>query len=224
MIRKDGSRGALRMGNMLQRPWGMVLAGGKSTRLGHDKVVAHIDGRPLLERTLELARPYCRDVVISGRDPGRLDGFAPDIRQTAWLPDAIKGCGPIGGIMTCLEELRGPVLALACDLPMLDAATLDRLLHAWRRRPKGAVMTTFLQPDTGYIESLVSIYEPEALPMLRASLDRGCYKLSKAIPFARRHHIPYTAEEAHVFFNINYPADLAVLMRMSAGSARLAAS
>lgn len=195
-------------------PWGMVLAGGKSTRLGRDKVVEFVEGRPLLARMTALAGQVCQNVVISGRNPASLEEFPPEVRRLGWVPDEGPGSGPIRGITTCLRRLGGPLLALACDLPLLDTDTLERLLEAHAHRPPHAVMTTFLQPATGYIESLVAIYEPEALPLLESAAAAGLYKLSRAIPFELRHHIPYSPEEAHVFFNINYPADLAMLMRM----------
>lgn len=195
-------------------PWGMVLAGGKSTRLGRDKVVEFVDGRPLLARMTALAGQVCRSVVISGRNPASLEEFPPEVRRLGWVADEGPGSGPIRGIATCLRRLGGPMLALACDLPLLDTDTLERLLDAHAQRPPHAVMTTFLQPTTGYIEALVSVYEADALPLLEAAAAAGMFKLSRAIPFELRHHIPYAPEEAHVFFNINYPADLAMLMRM----------
>ncbi|WP_461211299.1 molybdenum cofactor guanylyltransferase [Desulfocurvus sp. DL9XJH121] len=198
---------------MTDTPAALVLAGGKSRRLGTDKVILPYSGGTLLTRTAELAQRFCDQTWISGRDPG---GFGLDL---PWLPDDRPGLGPIGGILTGFAHIRRPLLVLACDLPLLDAATVGRLLAAREQRPASAVMTTFMQRETGWIESLVAVYEPEAAPLLDAAAKQGMYKLSRALPPEVRHHILYSQDEAGPFFNINFPADLAMLRRVEGGPA-----
>jgi len=193
---------------MAQPITGLILAGGKSTRLGTDKVVLPLSGRTLLARMVTLASRFCPQVWISGRNPENLDVNAP------WLPDDQPGMGPLGGILTGLQRIGGPLLVLACDLPLLDEATVSKLLAAREQRPAQAVMTTFLQPDTGFIESLVAVYEQDAQPLLAVAGQQGLLKLSRAVPPEVRHHVPYSQQEATVFFNINYPADLALLHKV----------
>lgn len=187
---------------------GFLLAGGKSTRLGRDKVVLPYSGQTMLQRTVGLARTFCDEVWVSGRNPEAMDMDLP------WLPDDQPGMGPLGGILTGLTHLNRPLLVLACDLPMLDEATLGKLTAAREQRPASAVMTTFLQMETGWIEALVSIYEPSAAPLLRESAANGLYKLSAALPPGVRHHVPYSEQDASPFFNINFPADLAMLRQV----------
>lgn len=195
---------------------GLVLAGGRSTRLGQDKVVLPLNGQSLLARTVGLAAQFCVRVVVSGRDPADLgaDLGADPGPDLDWLPDDEPGHGPIGGILTGLAHLGGPLLVLACDLPLLDAATVARLAEHRVGRPAGTVVTTFLQSATGFIEPLVAVYEDLARPHLAAALAAGERKLARALPAAGRHLIPYGPAEAHVFFNVNFPADLAVLSRL----------
>ncbi len=193
----------------------MVLAGGKSRRLGQDKVLLHYSGVTLLRRSVDLLRSMGCEVVISGRDPERAGacGTIPDV-DAPWLPDEIQGVGPIGGIISGLRHVAAPLLVIACDLPLLDATVLRRLLDFRRKRPAGAVMSTFVQMDTGFIESLVAVYEPAALPLLEASCEAGMFKLSRAIPHELRHELPYGEDERHFFFNINYPRDLDQLRQL----------
>jgi len=189
---------------------GLVLAGGKSTRLGMDKVGLPFSGETLLSRTVGLARERCRDVYVSGRDPAGLEFDCP------WIADEVAGIGPMGGILTGLRQIGRPLLVLACDMPLLDGAVLSCLVKERAARPQNAVMTTFRQIETGFIESLVAIYEPEAAPFLNLARESGVYQLSRAIPKEMVHHLDYGQSEASVFFNINYPADLAVLRRVTA--------
>lgn len=187
--------------------WAVILAGGKSLRLGQDKAALDVDGKPLLARMVELAERCCANVCVSGRDP------APFGIQVPWCADQTQGLGPIGGIMTALERFATPCLVLSCDLPFLNGSTLRRLLEAWRTKPPHAAMTTFEQAETGFIEALVAVYEPSALPILRTAAANGCFKLSRAIPRELRHCVIYTAEENHPFFNLNTPCELETLQK-----------
>lgn len=191
-------------------PAAVILAGGKSRRLGRDKVALPYSGDSLLVRTADLANAICDEVYISGRDPRPLGLDLP------WLRDDVPGIGPIGGLLTALRRLNRPVLALACDQPLLDCQTVWSLSEMRKTRFPETVMTTFRQRETGYIEALVAVYEVAALPHLERAVRDGEYKISRAVPQTLRHHIDYSQNDASVFFNINFPADLAVLRRLSA--------
>ena len=100
---------------------GVVLAGGRSTRLGQDKVRLRLpgDGRDMLARTADLLAACTDGVVISCRAPdaGEETLALPGIRS---IPDAESGLGPLGGVWSALRELRQPILVLSCDLPFLS--------------------------------------------------------------------------------------------------------
>lgn len=184
----------------------VILAGGKSRRLGQDKAAVLVDGIPMLARMVELARRFCPVVAVSGRDPSLLAS------GLTWFLDLEPGLGPMGGIITALERYQKPCLVLSCDLPLLDDSTLAKLLAAWRTRPANAVLTTFEQAETGFIEALVAVYEPEAAAILRRANKEGCRKLSRAIPAALRHCVVYSVRDSRPFFNVNTPAELAEIL------------
>jgi len=187
---------------------GLILAGGKSTRLGRDKARLPVFGESLLKRTVRLAEKCCARVHVSGRDPSK-DGL-----DVPWLPDDWSGIGPMGGILTGLVRLGGPLLVLACDLPLIQVQTIRNLIRAGKDRPDFAVMTVYQQVETGYIETLVAIYEDQSAGFLDQARKKGVYKLSQAIPESARHPVPYTKEQAQEFLNINHPADLDLLKRI----------
>ncbi|WP_291319601.1 molybdenum cofactor guanylyltransferase [Desulfonatronospira sp.] len=178
----------------------VILAGGKSTRLGRDKTRVRIRGQTLVQRMQTLARRFCHDTWVVGQHPEEVD--AP------WMLDEIPGIGPMGGIITALKRLRRPCLVLACDLPAMHEDMLARLIEHRGSSSGQQCMTTFMQKHTGYIESLVAVYEPRCLDLLLASYAQGCYRLSSAVPPESRLHIPYGIQEEHYFFNVNYPGDL----------------
>ena len=195
---------------------GVALAGGRSTRLGQDKVRLRLpgDGRDMLALTADLLAACTDGVVISCRAPdaGEETLALPGIRS---IPDAEPGLGPLGGVWSALRELRQPILVLSCDLPFMDGPTLRRLLDAREARLPGTIMTTYQQEETGFIEALVAVYEPACLPWFDAAWEQGIRKFSVVIPEELRTHVPYSRSEALPFFNINYPADFEIARRLA---------
>lgn len=187
---------------------GLILAGGKSQRLGRDKASLDLGGRTLLARSVELARRFCPEVYVSGRDPATAAVCGLDDCGLRWIPDETPGLGPIGGIATGLKRLKTALLVLPCDTPLLNAGLLERLVAARNQRPDSAVATAFAQPNTGHLESLVAVYEPEALPFLAEALRRGVHALWRAIPSDRWRRVFYEQSEQSAFLNLNTPDDV----------------
>jgi molybdopterin-guanine dinucleotide biosynthesis protein A len=187
------------------RVLGVVLAGGKSVRLGRDKAAEIFSGQNLLGRTVGLLSQVASEVVVSGRDPAALGVDVP------WFPDAVSGKGPAGGILTALESYGRPILAVSCDLPFLDEQTLRRLLHARKQRHPDVLLTTYRRTDSGFIESLVAVYEPGGAPLLRRAIAAGVNRLFSVFTENLRLHLDYDPSDAITakpFFNVNYPRDL----------------
>lgn len=186
---------------------GAVLAGGLSSRLGHDKAVLHLESgtsADLLARSVGLLRCFCERVVVVGR---KQPGYE-------CLPDLRPGYGPVGGIATVLAHFHCPCLVLSCDLPFMEEAVLERLIAAREERPPDALVTAYRQHDTGHVEALVAIYEAGAQPFFRECMEKKLLKITLVTPQERQHYLYYSAEDSLPFFNINYPADLEVARRM----------
>jgi molybdopterin-guanine dinucleotide biosynthesis protein A len=198
-----------------ETPLGVILAGGKSSRMGRDKAWLSFFGQPMLCRVAAVVQNVVGELLVSGRDPAVFGIDAP------WLADETPDQGPAGGVLTVLMATGRPCLVVSCDLPFLDEATLTRLVAAWRERPAGALMTTFRIVETGYVESLVAIYDPSGAPRLRQSLAVGQRRLSAIYPEALRCHIDYHKADlatARAFFNVNSPPDLVLARGMETGS------
>lgn len=194
-----------------ETPLGVVLAGGKSSRMGRDKAWLTFFGQPLLCRVADVLARVTGEVFVSGRDPAPFGIKAP------WLPDETPELGPAGGVLTVLAAVGRSCLVVSCDLPFLDEAALARLVAAWRQRPAGAVMTTFRIVETGFVESLVAVYDPPGIEILRRSLARGQRRLSAIFPEDLRWHVDYSKTDqsaARAFFNVNSPPDLTLARGM----------
>lgn len=146
---------------------GLVLAGGRSSRMGTDKAaLIHPDGRPLARRTRDLlAQAGCESVVLSLRQEQELPPGFEDLPAVEIVrdPQGTAG-GPLAGMIAAMNRSPdGGWLVLACDLPRLDLATLQHLLAArWPGEPLLAYRSEF----DGLPEPLCAFYGPAALALL----------------------------------------------------------
>src|SRR5689334_11731255 len=149
-----------------------VLAGGKSSRMGRDKAWLPAPGatEALLERLLRLGAVLQLNAVVAG-------GRAP--AGVVALADDPPGIGPLGGLCALLAHAeRGPVIALACDMPYVDAPLLARLARA----PSAAAVLAPRDPASGKWQPLFARYDAErALPVVRAAIARGEHSLQRVL-------------------------------------------
>ncbi len=145
----------------------LVLAGGRSRRLGRDKAGLEIDGKPQLERTVELLDALVERVWVSVRADQPGDALRDRYPQ---IVDREEDAGPVGGILAALESDRNADwLVVAVDLPRLDRETVEVLLDA---EPAGP-FTAYRSTSDGLPEPLCAVYRAEALPIVRGYVDAG---------------------------------------------------
>jgi molybdopterin-guanine dinucleotide biosynthesis protein A len=107
---------------------GVVLTGGASRRMGVDKALVEVDGRPMAVRVADaLWEAGCRPVVCQGGDVEALTALGleahPDDEEHA-------GAGPVAAIVAASTRLGGAIVVAACDLADLDPATVERVVAA----------------------------------------------------------------------------------------------
>ncbi|MBP7370551.1 MAG: molybdenum cofactor guanylyltransferase [Arenimonas sp.] len=101
---------------------GVVLAGGLSRRMGTDKALLPFQGRTLLQHQLDLLKPICARVLVSGN----YDGFD-------CVPDTISRCGPLGGMYSIAEQFQSAaLLVIPVDMPQLTTLHLQALIQTRR--------------------------------------------------------------------------------------------
>ena len=145
----------------------LVLAGGRSRRLGRDKASLEIDGKPQLARVFELLTPLVDKVWVSVRADQPPDELRDRYPQ---IVDAEPDAGPVAGILAALESDRGADwLVVAVDLPRLDRRTVEVLLNA---EPSGP-FTAYRSTSDDLPEPLCAVYRAEALPLVRRYVDSG---------------------------------------------------
>jgi molybdopterin-guanine dinucleotide biosynthesis protein A len=146
---------------------GLVLAGGKSQRMGFDKGTVNWHGKEQRYYMADLLQPFCQDVFISCR-ADQQKGIQDDYQS---LTDTFTGLGPYGAILSAFREKPDSAwLVIACDLPLLDAQTLEYLTSY---RKTSSIATTFQSGFDGFPEPLITIWEPKSYPVLLSFLAQG---------------------------------------------------
>ena len=186
--------------------YGLILAGGASSRMHRDKATLLYGGKSQLDRAFDLARAHVDQVFVSVRasqaaEPTR--SLKPLIVDMADLDEG-EGDGPIVGIRSAMAANIGVAwLVIACDLPFLSDAVLELLL---RKRDPRAMVTAFRSVHDGLPEPLCAIWEPAAAA-LSAYRSEGGHCPRK---FLRRHPVSLIEpRDRRALDNINTPEEYA---------------
>jgi molybdopterin-guanine dinucleotide biosynthesis protein A len=146
---------------------GLVLAGGRSSRMGTDKAaLIHADGRPLAKRTYDLlAAAGCEDVVLSLRHDQTLPLGFEGMESLSIARDPVEGSGgPLAGMIAAMRQAPlADWLVLACDLPRLDVDTLRNLIDS---RMPDELFLSYRSEFDGLPEPLCALYAAGALEVL----------------------------------------------------------
>jgi molybdopterin-guanine dinucleotide biosynthesis protein A len=169
----------------------VVLAGGRSRRMGSPKALVVLGGRPLIAWPLAAAAAAGLEAVVVAKPGSPL----PALDVPVW-PEPETPIHPLAGVVAALERAAPrPVVALACDMPFVPAELIARLatLDAVAGAPPG--------------EAFPARYAPAALPVLRAGLEREAplrEVLAELGPV-----VVAAGEPAHALLGINDPDALA---------------
>ena len=180
--------------------YGLVLAGGKSQRMGRDKGLIDYHGKPQREYMADLLDSLCEETFISCR-ADQVDDIPYGYRP---LADTFTGLGPFGAIASALQTNPDAAwLVVACDLPLLDKPTLQNLIAA---RNPSQVATAFNSPVNEFPEPLIAIWEPRAYPVLLQFLAQGYSCPRKALINSPVELLDATRPET--LMNVNHPEEL----------------
>ncbi len=137
--------------------FGLVLAGGKSLRMGRDKGILEYHGVPQREYLYRLLDRLCKRTFLSVRSDQVEE--VPDDMETLADQDLYRG--PFNGLLSAHAEFpEAAWLVMACDLPLIDEPTLQLLIDA---REPSRTATALATSKTGLPEPLAAIWEPSGL-------------------------------------------------------------
>jgi molybdopterin converting factor subunit 1 len=148
--------------------YGLVLAGGRSTRMRSDKAALTYQGQTQLERAMGLLGALLPRAFVSVRADQAADPLRARFER---IVDRRENIGPIAGVLAAqAAHPHAAWLVLACDLPLLDRASLEYLLGA---RDPERLATAYRSSHDGLPEPLCAIYEPASAAALTAHLAAG---------------------------------------------------
>ena len=186
--------------------FGLLLAGGRSTRMGRDKasMVIGADGLNQGQRAIQGLSPVCQKVFLSLRD----GQTAPEgCEHLEIVRDNPKWSGPLAGILAAFEQHPNAAwLVMACDLPFVTPEVLHKLVHA---RTDGANFIAYASATDGLPEPLCAIYEPGARAILQRHAERNhlCPRHIMIEEHATLLELPPSCRRA--LENMNTPEDIA---------------
>jgi len=199
--------GRLHEGMMEIEVTGVLLAGGKSRRMGEDKRYLVVGEQTLLERGLDVLRSIFQEVlVVIAQDSPPLDVDARVVR------DLVPDCGSLGGLYTGLTQATTPyIFVVACDMPFLDPAVITQFTN--RRATTDIVMAKL----GARLHPMHALYGKRCLPVVEQMIRARQLKIQEMVSHASL-RVRYVTEadlltldpSGRSFHNVNTPADLEI--------------
>ena len=194
----------------------VILAGGKSSRMGLDKALLEIGGQSLLARQIMLVRDVgACEVFISGREDVDYSAFGCRV-----LVDKFTDAGPLAGIEHALDVCTTPlVLVLAVDMPAMNAPMLRKLIAGC-----DGVLGVIPRTKNG-IEPLAAIYPKAARDKLRFELQQGRapgvkWFAKECVAVGLAQFVDVSDADAEYFASVNSPEAFQRLTRSGPTSSR----
>jgi len=180
---------------------GIVLAGGKSSRMGKEKGLCTMNKKPLIEYAVEVLLEVCDEVIISA------NGNSYDYLGLPVVKDEVTGVGPIGGISSAIHfSSTEDNFVLSCDMPFITAK-LVRYIISHKLEHQAVVPV-----NNGFPEPLCAYYGKDAASLFDKSIENGIYKLQRVFENMDVRFINIDRENGFdgrlLFSNINTEAEL----------------
>lgn len=174
---------------------GLILAGGKSTRMGTDKGQINYHGMSQVEYLSLLLKPFCDDVYVSLRSDQK------SVYTIQSIEDSYQGFGPMSGILSAFKyNPNAAWLTVATDLPMITDASIKNLVH---RRDPTKIASCYKQSKSKFPDPLFTIWEPKAYLTLLSFLSLGYSCPRKVLINSDVEVLPI--EDDQILLNVNDP-------------------
>lgn len=203
-----------------------MLAGGKSSRMGGEKGLKLLDGKPMIAYALEALAPWCTEILISS------NSHAYDHLGCRVVPDISTNSGPMGGIYSCMlqsqvekentkasppsnkdtEKNKDWFFVLSCDVPRITSEIVAHIISL-----SGDADITVPWHGGEHYEPLCAVYNSRLLPLMESYISAGNFKIPDLIKQVYSDRIPVhndpVLEEAD-FYNVNTRDELHTLGKL----------
>jgi molybdopterin-guanine dinucleotide biosynthesis protein A len=185
---------------------GIILSGGKSSRMGKEKGLVDFQGKPLISHAILALKPLVDNIIIGANN------HLNDYRKFGYtiIEDEVKNIGPIGGVLSALRNSDTKYnIILSCDMPFINA----ELLHYLNIKSQDYDVVVPIH-DTDKIEPLCGIYSKDIIHVMEVAVENGNFKLRDIFENVRFKAIKVDASlpfySDNLFYNINSPADIKI--------------
>ncbi|MFZ5597071.1 MAG: molybdenum cofactor guanylyltransferase [Bacillota bacterium] len=181
---------------------GIILAGGKSSRMGKDKALLEIGGLTMLERVARVLSRVCSEIIVAG---GNNTGSSFPGFKT--VPDIHSGCGPLCGLHAGLTAAKNNFsFVLPCDLPFPNEKLIKRIIDSYEEGYDAIILKT-----GQYLEPLFSLYGKAYIRAAESCINKGIYKVTAPLSLIRWKKVTVTPGELpgldKSLINVNTPED-----------------
>ncbi len=201
---------------MISNMTGVLVAGGKSRRMGRDKRLLELGGQTLLQRSLSVLQSLFDEVLIALAEP------LPQLTGQGYrvVMDRIPNCATLGGLYTGLSSASHPrIFAVGCDMPFLNPAVIRRLAE------RGAQVDVAMPTLATGLQPMHAVYSKACLPHLERMAKAQELKVQGlsevpdlTVRLVSEKDFLDVDPQLLSFFNINTPADLEFARKLLAGS------
>jgi molybdopterin-guanine dinucleotide biosynthesis protein A len=163
------------------------MAGGASRRMGTDKSVLSIKGRPIIERTCQRLAACFEQILISANEANKFAFLGFQI-----VPDKVTEQGPLMGIASALEASANEInFVVACDIPRIELGYVRRILSEAVNSDADIIVPV---TDEGKYEPLFAVYRRSALKDINKVLSSGGRKISDVFDLCKVKKVELEAE------------------------------
>ncbi|MEN8120726.1 MAG: molybdenum cofactor guanylyltransferase [Bacteroidota bacterium] len=179
---------------------GIILCGGKSSRMGQNKALLEINGKYIISYAIEMLQPFCDEIIIS-TNTKELDFLG---HKT--VKDIYDNIGPISGIFSALlKSKNNKNVILSCDTPFINSLLITEMFSYLHDHD--IVIPEF----KGYLQPMTGVFKKDALPVISHEIQNGNYIPPRI--FEKCNLKKFRIDERsmfyheHLFFNVNSPED-----------------
>lgn len=180
---------------------GIILSGGKSSRMGTDKGFIKLNGKTFIEHSIEALKPLVSETIIISNNK------AHDTFNLKRYEDAIEDAGPLAGVYTGLIHSKTDYnLVLSCDIPLIHTDVLRLLMEAFDDTSE------VIQIENNHKTSpLIAMYKSSCASKFYKLLVEGERRLRYAVNQCKVKHVKLNSEIGIYISNINTPEELKLI-------------